>query len=104
MIPVQKYKDILELPVLKLALIHAVLAAPTFGNLCMMISPFTLLCFLCSSGYRMSLSHIPITYLECVPFFSVFNYAQKNSRNTVKFNLPRSDIVWCEKPNVDVVK
>ena len=33
-----------------IALIHVALTAPSFGNLCMMISPSTLLCFLCSSG------------------------------------------------------
>ena len=47
------------------ALIQSALTTPSFGNLCMMISPSTWLCFLCSSGYRMSLSHIPITHLEC---------------------------------------
>ena len=39
---------------------------------------------------------ITITHLECFPIFSVINYVQKNSLNTVKFNLPGSDIVWCE--------
>ena len=34
-------------------------------------------------------------------FFSEFNYIKKNSPNTVKFNL---DIVWCEKPKIDVVE
>ena len=27
-----------------------------------------------------------------------------NSPNTVKFNFPRSDIVWCGKPNANTVK
>ena len=45
----------------------AAFRAPSFGNLCMIISPSTLLCFLWSSGYCMSLSHIPITHLECFP-------------------------------------
>ena len=37
-------------------------------------------------------------------FFGVINYVQKNSSNTVKFNFPKSDIVWCEKVKVNVVK
>ena len=93
----QKYDDFLELLVFYLlinnALIHAALTAPSFGNLCMMISSFTLMCFLCSSEYRMFLSHIPIRHLNVPPFFSVINYALNNSPNTVKFSFPRSDIV-----------
>ena len=42
---------------LSLVLIHAVFAALSFANFCMMISLPTLLCFLCSSGYCMSLWH-----------------------------------------------
>ena len=37
-------------------------------------------------------------------FFSVINFVQRNSPNTVKFNFPRSDIVWFENLNVNVVK
>ena len=37
-------------------------------------------------------------------FFSVINFVQRNSPNTVKSNFPRSDIVWFENPNVNVVK
>ena len=44
------YEDFLELPICFLpfiiALVHAAFTAPSFGNLCMMISPSTLLCFL----------------------------------------------------------
>ena len=54
-----------------IALIHAAFTAPSFRNLRMMIPPSTLLfkpqCFLCSSGYCMSLSHMSITHLECFP-------------------------------------
>ena len=38
------------------------------------------------------------------PFFSIINYVKKNIPNTVKFNFPGSDIVWCKKPSVNVVK
>ena len=48
-------------------LIRAAFTAPSFGNFYMMISPPTLLRFLCSSGYCMSLSHMSITHLECFP-------------------------------------
>ena len=48
-------------------LIHAPFTAPSFDNLCMMISPSTLLHFLRSSGYCMSLTHMSITHLECFP-------------------------------------
>ena len=46
--PLQKYEDFLELPIqpFSIALIYAALTAKTVGNLCMMISPSTLLCFL----------------------------------------------------------
>ena len=83
--------------------IHADFTPPSFG---MMISPSTLLRFLCSFGYCMSLSHMSITHLECfpMPFCSVTNYVQRDSPNTVKFNFPISDIAWFEKPNVNVVK
>ena len=47
---------------------------------------------------------MPITHLEYFPFFSVIKYVPRNSPNTVKFNCPGSDIVLCEKPNVNVVK
>ena len=36
-------------------------------------------------------------------FFSAINDVQNNSPNTVMSNFPGSDIVWCEKPNVDAV-
>ena len=70
--------------------------APSFSNLCMMISPS----IFAAPGYCMSLSHIPATHP------SVINYVQKNSLNTVKFNFPKpkSDVVWCEKLNANVVK
>ena len=55
-------------------------------------------------GYCTSLSHMSITHGDVFPFFSVINYVQSNSPNTVKFNFRRSDIVWCGKPNVNVVK
>ena len=48
-------------------------------------------------------TYISITDLECF-FYSVINYVQKNSTNTVKFDFPGSDIVWCKKPNVNVAK
>ena len=50
-----------------LTLVHAAFTAPSFSNLCIMISPSILLCFLYSSGYCMSLSHIPVTDLEYFP-------------------------------------
>ena len=50
-----------------IVLIYAALTAPSFGNLCMMISPSTLSSFLCSPGYCMLFSHMSITRLECFP-------------------------------------
>ena len=58
----EKYSDYLGLDWLYLFMIylflpfnivlsHAAFTAPSFGNLCMMISPSTLLCLLCSPGY-----------------------------------------------------
>ena len=80
------YEDFLELPAFYL-LIDSALTAPSFGNLCIIISPSTLL-------YRVSLSHISIAHLECFLIFSIFNHIKKNSPNTVNFNLPGSDVVW----------
>ena len=50
-----------------IVLIHEAFTAPSFGNLCMMISTSTLLHFSCSSWYCMSLTHMLITHLECFP-------------------------------------
>ena len=44
-----------------IVLIHTAFTALSFGNLYMMISPSTLLRFLCNSGYCMSLTHILIS-------------------------------------------
>ena len=45
-------------------LIHAAFTVPSIGNLCM-TSPFTLLDFLFSSGYGISLLHMLMTHLDC---------------------------------------
>ena len=87
-----------------IVLMHGAFTAPSFGNLYMTISLSTLLRFLCSSGYCMSLAHMSIAHLEYLPFLLLISCVQKNSPYTGKFNFPRSDIVWCEKPNVNVVK
>ena len=37
----------------------------------LLVCPSTLLCFLCSYGYRISLSHTPTAHPECFPIFLV---------------------------------
>ena len=90
----RKYEELIEfncfLP-FNIMFIHTAFTAPSFSNLCKMISPPTLLCFFAEPGYCMRVSHMTITHLEWFP-------------NTIKFNFPRSDIVWCGKPKVNVVK
>ena len=54
-------------PPFYIVLIYPAFTAPLVDNLCMMISPPTLLCFLCSSAFCMSFSHMSITHLECFP-------------------------------------
>ena len=52
-------------------------------------------------------SHVIVAYTNNTSrmfFCNVINYIQQNSANTVKFNFPWWDIVWFEKPNVNVVK
>ena len=91
-------------------LIHSALAAPSFGNFCALLYLHSLYCTaLFMQQWRVS--HIIVTYINNTyfntynvsPFFSVLNYIKKNSPDTVKYNFPGSDIVWCEKPKVNVV-